>query len=112
MKCGRCGQEIPKGSGIIPHDHPTVVLCDNCGIGALYRCGTCVHEHECLINSYDGPMPKMVIQRVQQGPMVAQQQVINPDLVRELCPTCFCGSMENCQGTHTCDNYKGFYQEE
>ena len=109
MQCGRCGKEIPKGSGVIPHDHPTEIFCNECGT-VLYKCPMCVHSTGCLINKYNGPLPKMVVKTIQQGPMVLQQQIINPDLINECCPQCVCGSAENCQIIGTCNNYKGYYE--
>ena len=111
-KCGLCGREIPRGSGMIPHDHPCEIFCDECGTHRLYKCPTCVHAQKCGIQNYNGPKPKMVVHQVRQGPMVLEQQVINPELVEEICSTCVCGGMKNCQEIHTCGNYKGFFEED
>ena len=104
QQCAICGNPIPNNQGIIPSETP-MLLCNNCG-QHLYKCPTCKHNNTCLVNSYDGPLPRTIQQQIRQGPMIQIVETINPAIFDECCPKCPCESITNCKELHTCRNYK------
>lgn len=56
----------------------------------MYTCATCKYVDECGFNNDTSGEPKVVSQRIQQGFMVIQQQVKNPNLIARHCSVCRC----------------------
>ena len=108
MKCAYCGGPI--GHGIIPHDTPENILCDNCGM-YLYTCKTC-GNYDCgverALNGGSCPFPPVVQMETQMGGMFMSSPQINPRLVDVYCHDCKCREDKRCVAhtTYACNNYK------
>ena len=95
--CPLCGQPITSG-GVYLNEYPYLFLCNDCGV-RFWTCISCKHGKTCALQENPHNLPPVVLKTFQQGNMVIQQQVINPDLVNETCRAgCRCWNEE----THTC----------
>lgn len=101
-RCSICKCEFETG-GVIPHE-TSYLLCNKCA-QFLYTCDTCKHGADCALKCYNQP-DLFVIKTIQQGNMILQTQVINPEVIKRVCGNCVCESPVNCQSIHTCDKYE------
>ena len=91
--CPVCHQPITTG-GVFLHEAPHLLLCDNCGIN-FWTCFTCKYGEKCAFQDNPAHLPQFVLQTVQQGNMVIQQQIMNPALVNSTCKAgCKCWNTE------------------
>lgn len=111
--CKVCGRQVEQG-GIIQNDPPYFFLCDSCG-QQFYSCFSCEHGQHCGFQE-DQSTPDVVMQTFQQGNMLVQQQVLNPDKIKIYCEEggcpCWHAASSTCcrmrQGelrAHGCANY-------
>lgn len=69
-------------------------LCADCA-SARNTCRFCFHNILCSFENDPSPLPKMVIKTINQGNMLMQTQVPNPDRIRETCQkNCKCFDAE------------------
>ena len=91
--CSLCGQYIID-PGSLDADKPEVILCDNC-FNLRHKCPSCVEVTDCVFETDPSSIPKVVEQRIQQGPMLQIMQVKNPARIEVTCKTkCKCWDEE------------------
>lgn len=106
-KCSKCGVTIIRNSEIFYCGEHT--LCPNCQSKRGY-CETCRNASTCSFETDPSPLPKMVVQQIQQGPMIIQQQARNPERIRVTCQNgCKCWNEEfGCLKLNsTCGDWEG-----
>lgn len=109
------------GSPLIPHSDSLVIevddgyaaLCPNCA-QHYGTCPTCIHQNECkfMDQNFRPDIPPVVMKTQQQGMMVVQTQVKNPERENICCPGCICrseGGFCFAAFTQSCGNYKCGY---
>lgn len=90
--CAGCGGPILSAT---TYEHDTLICtCAECN--ANYgTCATCTKGQSCDFMESDINLPKTTIQTVRKGNMVAQQQVPNPERIKETCvKNCACYNSE------------------
>ena len=93
-RCERCNTitltPIIEMEGDIVH-----LLCVQCA-SERSTCSFCSHNNGCSFENDPSPLPKVVMQTMQQGSMYMQTQVRNPERIRETCQkNCECFDTEN-----------------
>ena len=112
--CEVCGQPIIAKTVIdITEEGKFYYLCEECS-AKTGTCFTCKMREECEFETNPSTIPKVVQQRIQQGPMTSIVQVKNPTRVEMFCKNCKCFDEEfGClKENGCCGNYKIFYSEE
>lgn len=92
LTCDMCGKQIVPTSNLVIQtgEAEPVFLCSNCATGA---CNVCIHAQECRFQTDQScPEPPFVIQTIQKGPAVIQQQVPNIKRIKITCLDCPCFS--------------------
>lgn len=89
--CEFCGREVPSNQIVVDVDSTERVhlVCTEC-IQYWDTCPTCVNGMHCAFDEDQSGIPKAVMKTVQQGNMVMQAQVRNPELIEKTCKTCPC----------------------
>jgi hypothetical protein len=88
-QCAICGGMIIKEGTYYIDDNVMHIVCPTCVNG--HPCTGCENFQTCrLMTDQSCPEPLYVMQTMQQGNMVVQQQVINPKRVQAICPQCKC----------------------
>lgn len=111
--CDVCGTEkIPMRMAILEFDetgeHYLRKVCSRCS-SLRGTCGRCAYGNDCAFFQVEDGLPRMVMKTTQQGVMIVQQQVPNPERIEKYCKVCNC--WDNCfkQGNRnsvsTCRNY-------
>lgn len=116
LTCDVCGKRIVQTSNqvIQTGEAEPVLLCIDCATGA---CNVCIHEQKCRFQTDQScPEPPFVIQTIQKGPAVIQQQVPNIKRIKITCPDCPCYSPDSdtfClkQQNIKCVNHKFPFEE-
>lgn len=106
IKCDKCGAVILNNTDMYYREGK--LLCSSCAKATGY-CTSCAHGQECLFETDPSPLPKYIIQTQQQGPMVVQTQIRNPERERQLCAEkCKCWDAEfGClKSNSTCGNWE------
>lgn len=105
VKCNLCGNYIVGSAPIVEIDNGKAYnICSNCAQAT--SCQICVNGGQCLFETSNDPMPKMVNVTQRQGPMVVQTQARNPERVKKLCTKCPCYVNEECYKDHLfCNNF-------
>lgn len=111
-KCALCGAPliIKDGTLIVQFDDGNYgTLCHQC-MQQYGTCHSCTHLNECkfMDTSYRPDLPPVIMKTVQQGMMMVQTQVKNPDRENECCPGCTCYDVNNgCLASilGTCQSY-------
>ena len=111
LTCGFCGTSILPARSVILLTEPPQIICWNCE-RQLGRCTACSYMASCGVRNYKGPLPLHVMQTFQNGNMTVQQQVINPQIINSICPSCGCGNIENCRTGEGCEKYKCIFGED
>lgn len=91
-KCKKCG--IPLLNPLILEiegDEDYALVCQNC-YRTLGSCHSCMHSETCGVMT-DSSEPPYVMMTKQQGPMMMQVQVKNPNLVEKHCTICKCAAL-------------------
>ena len=104
--CDICGRQY------LPHQatveaHTGKVICPNCA-QFMMACGSCKFSEGCAFDTDPSPIPKVVMQTIQQGNMRIQQQVRNPAREEITCKKCKCYNEEfHCMRTYLsrCSNF-------
>lgn len=108
MNCNYCGRENPQLIFTVFNDNAPTAMCPNCA-QVIGTCGLCTNSVKCEFESNPSPLPKMVMKTVQQGNMIMQTTIPNPDRIKALCPSCACYSEDPficCRHVAgTCKNY-------
>lgn len=106
-QCVFCKQITLDGVFILNKEDKPFPICKNCST-AFGTCRACQESAECRFQSDPSPIPPVIMETRQQGNMVIQQQVINPERVKITCALCECWSGEECwrQTAGTCGKYK------
>lgn len=73
---------------LIQTDNDVVAVCSE-HYNVYYSCKFCRYSTQCGF-AQDQSEPAYVMKQVQQGPMILQQQVKNPNLVQRHCSKCRC----------------------
>lgn len=81
------------------------IVCRDCLI-SLGRCQSCEYVVKCGLRYYQGTKPLYIMQAVQNGNMTIRQQVLNPEVINEICPQCGCGDWKMCSANQGCGKYK------
>ena len=81
---------LPINSILIADNDKYIQICQSCYQQFYHTCHTCEYNEKCGFQLDTSGKPKIVMQTIQQGPMVMQQQVKNPELVNQYCPNCQC----------------------
>ena len=91
--CSCCGQYVDDLTNLVG-ERLDVALCDNC-FAQRHRCVTCGQAVMCSFEQDPSPIPKVVEQRVQQGPMIQIMQIKNPERIKITCENgCMCWNPE------------------
>lgn len=92
LQCQMCGNVLVSNDQIVYRDGKTICLsCQN----MMGTCQTCHLGQSCPFETDPSPLPKYVMATQQQGNMVMQTQVRNPERERQLCQTkCKCWDAE------------------
>ena len=100
ITCQICGGQLIRSQGVILQD--LTVVCEKC---AKPSCGTCKYNTCAFVE--DKSMPDTIIETKQNGPMIMQQQIMNPEKIRKHCLSCHCFSEEfGCLKQYQdCNNY-------
>ena len=101
-KCDICHRYF-KPQEIVLSDN--IITCRKCAT-LLGRCESCKYFVNCGLRNYQGTKPLYVMQAVQNGNMTIRQQVLNPEVVSEICSKCECGDREMCSANAGCGKYK------
>jgi hypothetical protein len=103
--CGLCGNPTLDRMLYVGSGNKCLYICHNC----KNKTGTsafCQKAERCLLREYDGPLPLMIMKTIQQGPVVAQMQVPNPEVISATCHFCGCWDGEGCaREWGVCDKY-------
>lgn len=94
------------GAGILDPviDEEQRIFCGQCA-GSV--CRSCSGSRKCEFNENPDPTPRVIMQTQQQGNMVMQTQVRNPERERKFCYICGCWNGEHCQREFgSCKNWK------
>lgn len=112
IQCEMCGrpteQQIFCPDGDIWH-----ILCLNCA-SWLNSCNFCKEANTCAFENNSSSIPKMIQQRIQQGPITSVVMVKNPELVRQTCQSgcpCYSPEFECMRQFNYCKNLKYIYKE-
>ena len=82
------------------------VLCASCS-SKMYTCQLCGEGQQCLFLTDPSPIPKTIMKTIQQGNMVMQTQVRNPEREKITCTKCICWIESECQKENgRCKNFK------
>ena len=65
------------------------ITCKPCCV-FIGRCHTCINGQTCEFETNPSPTPKVIMQTFQNGNMTMQQQVKNPERIKEFCHNCPC----------------------
>ena len=87
--CDYCGSLVPPF--VINED---ALVCMNC-CKSFTTCRMCEKVYECPFETDPSPLPKVILQTMQQGPMTVQTQVRNPERVKQFCFPCECFDKED-----------------
>ena len=102
--CGLCGNPTLDGMLLVVGESAEPI-CGNCK-RKTGTCALCQNSTQCLFLNYDGPLPKVVMKTIQQGNMVAQTQIPNPEVISATCHFCECWNGEECGRAYgTCEKY-------
>ena len=90
ISCNICGAHMIT-PGFVQEDAEGNWLkyCDRCN-QLFNTCQLCSHARTCEFETNPDPMPKVIVKTVQQGNMVMQAQVKNPDRIAKFCHNCIC----------------------
>lgn len=100
--CEICGQPITARMAIDITNDKTHCLCDNC-LAQSGTCASCKMRETCEFETNPSTIPKVVQQRVQQGPMTSIIQIKNPTRIDMFCKSCKCFSEEfSCLKENSC----------
>lgn len=114
--CDVCGTEkIPMRMAILEFDetgeHYLRKVCSRCSF-LRGTCGRCTYGDDCAFFQVEDGLPQMVMKTIQQGIMIVQQQVPNPERIEKYCKVCNCWDDEygcfkqgNRNSIPTCRNY-------
>ena len=94
FNCSSCGNLILPTDAIIEHE-TNKISCSKCQL-ARYTCQTCAHGNGCAFETDPSPIPKMIRQTMQKGPMTTIADVPNPSRIDITCKAkCPCYDAEN-----------------
>ena len=114
--CDICKTEnIPMKYAILEFDetgeHYLRTVCSRCN-SLRGTCGRCAYGDDCAFFQEEDGLPQMVMKTIQQGIMIVQQQVPNPERIEKYCKVCNCWDDEygcfkqgNRHSIPTCRNY-------
>lgn len=108
QKCGICGRAALKMPLLQTKGNEWKYICGDC-YKQLDTCALCAKHAYCAFKQDPSPIPLMVMQTVQKGPMLMQTQVPNPDRVAATCKICACWNteLEQCnRAGGFCSNYQ------
>lgn len=92
--CSLCGSLILPSDAILEHE-TNKMTCAQCQ-QARYTCATCTCGNQCLFETDPSPVPKMIRQTIQKGPMTTIADVPNPSRIEITCKAkCPCFDAEN-----------------
>lgn len=106
LTCDICGRQFLSSQATI-EAHTGKVICPACA-QYMMACGSCQFSEGCAFETDPSPLPKVVIQTIQQGNMMIQQQVRNPAREEITCKKCKCYNEEfHCMRTclSRCSNF-------
>ena len=90
IACSICGNAlITPGTVDYDGEGNIILICDRCN-QLFNTCQLCSYARKCEFETNADPMPKVIMKRVQQGNMVMQTQVKNPDRIAKFCHNCHC----------------------
>lgn len=88
--CEICRQPmIPLGYIEVDSDEEVHQYCDRCS-KLMHTCQFCPKAQYCAFEMDPNPMPKVVMQTMQQGNMTMQTQIRNPEREKLFCHSCEC----------------------
>ena len=106
MTCNYCGRQP---ASIINQDGTGACL--NCA-QAFNTCNLCTHSLKCRFETDPSPLPMQIQRTIQQGNMIVQTIVPNPERIKLCCPGCPCYSEDPfiCKRAvaGTCGNYSEY----
>ena len=110
LKCNNCGNIILDG-GILykSKEENYLIICSQCS-SQRGTCATCVEANKCDFETNPSSLPKIIMKEIRQGNMIAQQQIRNPERIRQTCQNgCSCWNEEfGClKSNGCCGNWKG-----
>lgn len=110
-QCYSCGDIILEGGVLYKNkgDDAYHVVCEKCS-SQRGTCVTCVEADKCAFETDPSSLPKFVMKEIRQGNMIAQQQIPNPERIRQTCQNgCNCWNEEfKClKQNGCCGNWKG-----
>ena len=110
VECELCGGRVFTKNSVIFPEETTHITCGQCA-GKMGTCATCICVHECAFETDPSPIPPVIQQRIQQGPMTQIISAMNPERIAITCKAgCKCWDSENevCnkRTAQTCGQYE------
>lgn len=106
--CEGCGDFIPTGQFLTQDKNNEYhIFCANC-ISALNTCSGCTNSEHCDFRENPSPLPFKVQRKIQQGPMIAVTEILNPERVEITCKKgCECFDTEKgcLRQNNWCEHY-------
>lgn len=106
MKCNLCQRESDNYLIDVTTGSP-IIFCANC-YSKLNTCYTCINRDKCDFETDTScTEPKVVMQTIKQGSMVIQQQINNPNRIKQTCAlACPCYNEKCNKEDMYCPNYQ------
>lgn len=111
--CDWCKKKILQPIVTVLGENKVHLFCSPCA-SKLSTCQGCKESQVCAFETDPNPLPKIAIKQVQQGPMIAQQQIPNPERQKLFCHNCHCWDGEECIKNSTgqgCEHFKSIWEE-
>ena len=103
--CDVCGN--PAQAAVISNER---LYCQRCA--ALFdTCSLCLNSVGCEFETNPSPLPKVVVQTIRQGAVTMQQQIKNPERIKQFCFPCKCFDQDDliCRREERwCPNYNEY----
>jgi len=101
-RCDMCGLLTMQGI-LTETEEGWLLICENC-YSSFGTCVTCTQA--CGVQNDTSGISKSILQQMQQGNMIIQTTVMNPELVNKYCPSCRCYIDNQCHRQYqNCKNY-------
>ena len=109
ITCAACGEVmLEPGVLMLNKNKSWITVCEHCSKKMKY-CTTCVHYQPCDFETNPVAIPKYVMKEIRQGNMIAQQQIRNPERIRQTCQKnckCYREDLECLKQFNTCERWE------
>ena len=107
--CENCGNLLLELGILFTHKGGYIEICNDCK-RQRGTCKSCIELDTCDFETNPSSLPKYVMKEIRQGNMIAQQQIPNPERIRQTCQNgCKCWDEElGClKQNGCCGSWKG-----